>query len=61
MTTALSLEPPNQTRCQAETDRLRRAWLEGLESGPLDPFDIEAIKQKARTRLTSLPGPDRHR
>lgn len=36
---------------EAEAERLRKAWSEGLESGPSDPFDIEAIKQKARSRL----------
>ncbi|MCZ8543365.1 type II toxin-antitoxin system ParD family antitoxin [Mesorhizobium qingshengii] len=36
---------------EAEAERLRKAWSEGLESGPSEPFDIEAIKQKARSRL----------
>lgn len=35
----------------AEVDRLRRAWNEGLASGEAEPFDIEAIKAKARARL----------
>nr|6X0A_a Chain a, Putative addiction module antidote protein, CopG/Arc/MetJ family chimera [Mesorhizobium opportunistum WSM2075]6X0A_b Chain b, Putative addiction module antidote protein, CopG/Arc/MetJ family chimera [Mesorhizobium opportunistum WSM2075]6X0A_c Chain c, Putative addiction module antidote protein, CopG/Arc/MetJ family chimera [Mesorhizobium opportunistum WSM2075]6X0A_d Chain d, Putative addiction module antidote protein, CopG/Arc/MetJ family chimera [Mesorhizobium opportunistum WSM2075] len=36
---------------EAEAERLRKAWIEGLESGPFAPFDIEDIKQKARSRL----------
>ncbi|RUT96389.1 hypothetical protein EOD23_30675 [Mesorhizobium sp. USDA-HM6] len=52
---ALSPEPLNQARYQAETDRLRKAWEEGLESGPFASFDIEDIKQKARVRLGGNP------
>lgn len=36
---------------EAEVERLRKAWTEGLESGPFVPFDIEDIKRKARDRL----------
>ncbi|MER8386143.1 type II toxin-antitoxin system ParD family antitoxin [Mesorhizobium sp. M1428] len=36
---------------EAEAERLRKAWTEGLESGPFAPFDIEDIIQKARSRL----------
>lgn len=36
----------------AEVERLRRAWAEGLDSGEPEPFDINAIKAKARQRLT---------
>ncbi|MFC3322439.1 type II toxin-antitoxin system ParD family antitoxin [Mesorhizobium cantuariense] len=36
---------------EAEAERLRKAWTEGMESGPFAPFDIEAIKRKARNRL----------
>jgi antitoxin ParD1/3/4 len=39
---------------QAEIERLRKAWAEGLESGPLEPFDIEQIKRRARERLRKL-------
>jgi len=39
---------------QAEIERLRKAWTEGLESGPLEPFDIEQIKRGARERLQKL-------
>ncbi|MER8458256.1 MULTISPECIES: hypothetical protein [unclassified Mesorhizobium] len=35
----------------AEAERLRKAWAEGLESGPSAPFDIEDIKKKARSRF----------
>ena len=37
---------------EAEAERLRKAWTGGLESGPFAPFDIEDIKQKARSRLS---------
>lgn len=36
---------------EAEAERLRKAWTEGLESGPFAPFDIEDIKRRARGRL----------
>ncbi|RUW58864.1 type II toxin-antitoxin system ParD family antitoxin [Mesorhizobium sp. M7A.F.Ca.US.008.03.1.1] len=36
---------------EAEAERLRKAWTEGLESGPFAAFDIEDIKRKARGRL----------
>ena len=36
---------------EAELERLRKAWTEGLESGPFAAFDIEDIKGKARSRL----------
>jgi antitoxin ParD1/3/4 len=32
---------------EAEAERLRKAWTEGLGSGPFAPFDIEDIKLKA--------------
>lgn len=40
---------------QAEVERLRKAWAEGLASGDPQPFDIDAIKQRARGRLTQRP------
>jgi antitoxin ParD1/3/4 len=36
---------------EAEVERLRKAWTEGLESGPFAAFDIEDIKSKARSRF----------
>ena len=39
---------------QADLERLRHAWREGLESGKPEPFDIEAIKSSARRRFTGL-------
>ncbi|MBZ9669281.1 type II toxin-antitoxin system ParD family antitoxin [Mesorhizobium sp. ES1-3] len=36
---------------EAEVERLRKAWTEGLESGPFSAFDVEDIKRKARGRL----------
>ncbi|TPM36393.1 type II toxin-antitoxin system ParD family antitoxin [Mesorhizobium sp. B2-3-5] len=37
---------------EAEVERLRKAWAEGLESGPFADFDIEDIKRKARSRAS---------
>lgn len=37
----------------AEVERLRKAWSEGLASGEAEPFDIDAIKAKARKRLSA--------
>ena len=36
---------------EAEVERLRKAWKEGLESGPGRPLDGEALKKEARRRL----------
>ncbi|MBZ9705198.1 type II toxin-antitoxin system ParD family antitoxin [Mesorhizobium sp. ESP7-2] len=36
---------------EAEVERLRKAWTEGLESGPSSAFDVEDIKRKARGGL----------
>jgi antitoxin ParD1/3/4 len=36
---------------QAEVERLRQAWAEGLSSGETQPFDIEEIKRRARNRI----------
>jgi antitoxin ParD1/3/4 len=33
---------------KAEVERLRKAWDEGIASGPPEPFDIEEIKREAR-------------
>jgi antitoxin ParD1/3/4 len=44
---------------QAEVERLRKAWAEGLASGPSEPFDIEQIKQRARQRLQKMNTADR--
>ncbi|WP_352911381.1 hypothetical protein [Mesorhizobium sp. M1348] len=35
----------------AEAERLRKAWTDGLESGPFARFDIGEIIQKARGRF----------
>jgi antitoxin ParD1/3/4 len=37
---------------EAEAERLRKAWTEGLGSGPFAPFDIEDIKLKAHSRFS---------
>ncbi|WP_210211352.1 hypothetical protein [Mesorhizobium sp. M2A.F.Ca.ET.043.05.1.1] len=42
----------------AATARLRKAWMEGLESAPFAAFDIEAIKKKARIRLGGNTDPE---
>ncbi|AZO69138.1 MAG: type II toxin-antitoxin system ParD family antitoxin [Mesorhizobium sp.] len=39
---------------EAEAERLRKAWTEGLESGPFAPFDIEDIKLKAHSRFSDV-------
>ena len=33
---------------EAEVERLRKAWAEGLAIGPAEPFDIEDTKRRAR-------------
>ncbi|HEV2898686.1 MAG TPA: type II toxin-antitoxin system ParD family antitoxin [Pseudaminobacter sp.] len=38
---------------QAEIDRLRKAWAQGLESGQPEPFDIDDIMRRARNRFES--------
>ncbi|MBN9071232.1 MAG: type II toxin-antitoxin system ParD family antitoxin [Rhizobiales bacterium] len=38
----------------AEVERLRKAWEEGLASGPAKPLDFEEIKQRGRERLASF-------
>ncbi|RWH71516.1 MAG: hypothetical protein EOR72_17515 [Mesorhizobium sp.] len=52
-------EASHPNASDAETARLRKAWIDGLESAPFVAFDIEAIKTKARIRLGGNPGPDR--
>jgi antitoxin ParD1/3/4 len=50
-------------RLMEEQDRLREAKLEqlrsevrrGLDSGPSEAWDAEAVKRKARTRRASKP------
>ena len=36
---------------RAEIERLRRAWEEGLASGPPRPLDFEDLKRRGRERL----------
>lgn len=36
---------------QAEVERLRQAWADGLSSGEAQPFNIEEIKRRARNRI----------
>ena len=39
---------------QADLERLRRAWDEGLASGTATPLDMKAIRSEARARLEAL-------
>lgn len=39
---------------QAEVERLRKAWQEGSESGPLRPVDFDEIKRQGREKLARL-------
>jgi antitoxin ParD1/3/4 len=41
---------------EAEIERLRKAWQEGLDSGPGTPVDFEGIKRRGRERLAALQG-----
>ena len=36
---------------QAEVERLRKAWAEGVNSGQPLPFDIDEVKRRARVRF----------
>jgi antitoxin ParD1/3/4 len=39
---------------KAEIERLRKAWDEGLASGPAQPYDIAEIMNEAERRLNLL-------
>ena len=39
---------------EAEIERLRKAWREGIESGPSHPLDMDKIKRRGRERLAQL-------
>lgn len=39
---------------KAEVERLRKAWEEGLASGPAKELDIEELKRRGRERLARL-------
>jgi antitoxin ParD1/3/4 len=39
---------------EAEIERLRKAWQEGIESGPSHPLDMNEIKRRGRERLAQL-------
>jgi antitoxin ParD1/3/4 len=36
---------------KAEVERLRKAWDEGLTSGPVEPYDLNEILEDAENRL----------
>jgi antitoxin ParD1/3/4 len=39
---------------EAEIERLRKAWRDGVESGPSRELDLEEIKRRGRERLAQL-------
>ncbi len=39
---------------EKEIERLRKAWEEGLASGPPKPYDLEEVKRHGRERLAEL-------
>lgn len=39
---------------KAELARLRKAWRDGIESGPPQPLDMEAVKTSARTLIAGV-------
>ena len=39
---------------EAEIERLRKAWREGIESGQSRPLDMDEIKRRGRERLAQL-------
>lgn len=39
---------------EAEIEHLRKAWEEGLASGPPKPYDLEEVKRHGRERLAEL-------
>lgn len=39
---------------KAEIERLRKAWEEGLASGPPKPYDLEEILSDAKGRLDAM-------
>ena len=39
---------------KAEIERLRKAWEEGLASGPAREIDFEEVKRRGRERLAEL-------
>jgi antitoxin ParD1/3/4 len=39
-----------------EIERLRKAWQEGIASGPVGPLDFEEIKRRGRERLAGMKG-----
>lgn len=43
---------------KAEVERLRKAWAEGLASGPARELDLEDIKRRGRQRLAGMSETD---
>jgi antitoxin ParD1/3/4 len=48
---ALRLWKSHQAARAREVEALRRAWQEGIESGPATPLDFAEMKAKARAGL----------
>jgi len=48
---ALRIWKAHQNARAREVEELRRAWREGVESGPATPLDVPKIKAKARAAL----------
>lgn len=45
---------------EAEIERLRKAWQEGLDSGPSRPLNMDDIKRKGEKRLQELQAKRQH-
>jgi antitoxin ParD1/3/4 len=45
---ALRIWKAHQAARAKEVEELRRAWREGIESGPATPLDVGEVKAKAR-------------
>ena len=39
---------------KAEIERLRKAWADGLASGPARDLDVEEIKRRGQQRLAAM-------
>ena len=48
---ALRLWRTHQAARESEVEELRRAWREGIESGPATPLDFAEVKAKGRSVL----------
>jgi len=53
---ALRLWKSHQAARAREVEALRRAWQEGIDSGPATPLDLAEVKTKARAGLARERG-----